>query len=357
LTHFTLNISGASSPSTCQGFDESTSLSARTPAARPHFLRPLNWRSTLLPLYCLFSISGEIFPLFFAANQTAEQFKALFSDFFYNFDTEIPVEIRVQDSAHRTATLRLVFDLSRAVTTQSTIPGFQVRPQVPSTIVPLAFERFDFQGQKSVLVATINQTGQPFLQPGKQMGLASGFISSAYFGSQENATWLSQLSVAKRSEEVIESLRRHFPFIRAITSETVTPGTPATIYADVSNLPRKVPLSLVSGGISRLFTLMLAIVANKGGVVLVDEIENGMFHDQYESVWKTLAELSERHQTQLFISSHSKECLKDAVATIALSPAHFALLRARRQEDETSIELFEGEQMEAALEKNGEVRD
>ena len=91
--------------------------------------------------------------------------------------------------------------------------------------------------------------------------------------------------------------------------------------------------------------------------MLVDEIENGMFHDQYESVWKTLAELSERHQTQLFISSHSKECLKDAVATIALSPAHFALLRARRQEDETSIELFEGEQMEAALEKNGEVRD
>ncbi len=295
-------------------------------------------------------------PTIFQANQTAEQFQALFSDFFHEFKADLPIETRIQDSSNRSALLKMFFDPRRAVTTQPTL-GFKAPSALPTTIVPLAFERTDFNGQKSVLLATVNQGGAPFLQPGNRLGIATAFISSSYFGSQENATWLSQLSVAKRSEEVIESLRRHFPFIRNVTSETTMPGTPATLYADLPHLPRKIPLALVSAGISRLFTLMLAITASKGGAVLVDELENGIFHDQFPMVWKTLADLAEHHGTQLFVSSHSEECLKAALATIAQSPGNFSLLRVRREKEHSDVEMFSGEQMEAALEKNGEIRE
>lgn len=291
-------------------------------------------------------------------NSTAEQFKEQFMDFFHEFKAEVPICIRIEDSTKRTASLRVYFDPKMATTTQPGI-GFQTAASlsIPTTIVPLAFDRSDFEGKKSVLLATINPQGQLMLDPGRPMGISSGFFSNAYFGvPQENATWLSKLSVEKRSGEVIEAIQRHFSFIRGITSETTVQGL-GTVYADLPHLPRKIPLSLVSGGISRLFTLMLAIVTFGDGVVLIDEVENGIFHRQYELIWKTLGDLAEHHNTQLFVSTHSQECLQSALPTIKERKDEFALLRVRRENGQSVIEAFSGAQLESALEKDGEVRD
>ena len=293
-----------------------------------------------------------------APNLTAEQFKEQFIDFFHDFNSEEPISVQIEDSAKRTASVRVFFDPQKATTAQPAI-GFQTAPSlgVPTTIIPLIFERSDFQGQKSALLATINQQGQFFMEPGRPMGIVSGFFSNAYFGvPHENATWLSKLSVEKRSGEVIESLQRHFRFIRGVTSETTVQGQ-GTVYVDLPHLPRKIPLSLVSGGISRLFTLMLAIVTFRGGVVLIDEVENGIFHSQYSLVWKTLIDLAEHHNTQLFISTHGHESLNDALPAVRENKDDFALLRVRRANGKSTVEFFSGAQLEAALEKDGEVRD
>jgi AAA domain, putative AbiEii toxin, Type IV TA system/AAA domain len=296
--------------------------------------------------------------MFFTQNPTAEQFQSYFIDLFHDFGHQKAIAISTVDSTHRNAELRIFFDPTKAVTAQQPALGFQPASSSPppSTIVPLAFDRVDFNGVKNTYYATTTG-GQVLLQPAPEMGIVSGFFSGSYFGvGPENAAWLSKLSVEKRSGEVIESIRRHFPFIRGVTSETILPGV-GSVYVDVPYLSRKLPLSLVSGGISRLFTLMLAILTFEKGVVLVDEIENGMFHAQYSSVWKTLAELARHHDTQLFISTHSKECLKAALPTIAEYQEDFTLLRTHKKESESEIEVFGGTQLEAALEKNGEVRD
>lgn len=302
------------------------------------------------------SMRGMVFMM--PPNLTAEQFKEQFVDFFHEFNPETPISIRIDDSSNRSATLRVFFDPKRATTTQPGI-GFQASPSlsIPTTIIPLVFERVDFQGQKNALIATISPQGQLQMDPGRPMGIISGFFSNAYFGvPQENALWLSKLSVEKRSGEVIESLQRHYPFIRDVTSETTAQGV-GTVYADLPHLQRKIPLSLVSSGISRLFTLMLAIVTFRGGVVLIDEVENGVFHNQYSLIWKTLADLAEHHNTQLFISTHSRECLREALPTVREKKKDFALLRVRRENGQSVIEPFSGDQLESALEKNGEVRD
>jgi len=302
------------------------------------------------------SMRGMVFMI--PPNLTAEQFKEQFVDFFHEFNPEIPISIQIDDSTKKRASVRIYFDPKRATTTQPGI-GFQPAPSlsIPTTIIPLAFDRTDFQGQKNVLLASINPQGQLNMEPGRPMGISSGFFSNAYFGvPQENATWLSKLSVEKRSGEVIEALQRHFPFVRDVTSETTVQGL-GTVYADLPHLPRKIPLSLVSGGISRLFTLMLAIVTFREGVVLIDEVENGIFHDQWELIWKTLADLAEHHNTQLFVSTHSNECLKAALPTIREKPHDFALLRVRRENGQSVIEPFRGDQLESALDKNGEIRD
>lgn len=297
-------------------------------------------------------------------NPTPEQFQNLFIEFFHQFESKEEISISIEDSQHRTAELRIRFDPSKATTTQ--VPGFQLPigfqpPQMvpsspPITVIPLAFERTDFQGKKDTLLATINAQGGLFLSPGKTMGIVSGLISSSYFGGPgESATWLSLLSIEKRSAEIIKAIRTHFPFISEITPETPIQGM-GTLYADLKSLPRKIPLSLVSGGISRLFTTMLSILQYEGGVVLIDEIENGIFHKQYPLIWKTLLDLAKHHDTQLFISTHSLECLRGLLPSIKDNEKEILLLRLDRENGSSKITTIGSKFIEAAIEQGFDVR-
>jgi len=294
----------------------------------------------------------------FPQNPTPEQFQANFLDLFSEFNSELPIEIAIRDSSGKTATLRVHFDPKRAVTAQPQL-GFQPSPALlppPSTIVPLVFERTNFRGQSSALMATIQPQGQWFFEPGPDIGPVSEFFSSASYGApQVNAAWFSKLSIEKRDSEIIDALRRHFPFIRGVTSETLMPGL-GTVYADIPSLSRKLPLSLVSGGISRLFTLMLAIVTLRNGVVLVDEIENGLFHDQHPLMWKTITDLAIEHDTQLFVTTHSMECLRALVPLVRENEEEFCLLRTRRRDGVCEAIRIDGRNMVDGIEEGFEVR-
>lgn len=292
-----------------------------------------------------------------APTLTADQFRELFIDWFHEFDSAKPISIRFSDSSNQKASLKIYFDPQRAATSQPSV-GFRAEPSlsIPTTIIPLVFDRTDFQGQKTSLLATINPQGQFTMEPGRPMGISSGFFSNNYFGfGQENAAWLSRLRVEKRGDEVIGAIQRHFSFIRDVTSEITGQGM-ATVFVDVPHLPRKIPLSLVSGGISRLFTLILAVVTFGAGVVLIDEVENGIFHDQYHLLWKTLTDLAEHNNTQLFVATHSGDCLRAAHQMIAEREAEFSLLRIVRKNGVATVKQFSGKELESALDKDGEVR-
>ena len=302
---------------------------------------------------------------FIPPNPTPEQFQSQFVDIFHDFLSDSRIAIRFTDSDKRKASLEVFFDPRKAVTAQRQPPGFTASSaaqppatsSVPTTtIIPLAFDRVTFQGEKSVLCATINAAGQLYLEPGKEMGIPCGLFTMGYYGvPPENATWFSNLSKSKRSHEVMEAIQRHFPFIRQCSIETEISGQ-STVYVDITDLPRKVPLALVSSGINRLFTLILALLTFSHGVALIDEIENGIFHDQYTQLWKTLDDLATRHDTQLFVSTHSIECLNAAVPIIKQSPDRFTLLQTRKQPDHAEIQVFQGVDLEQALAKGGEVR-
>ena len=57
----------------------------------------------------------------------------------------------------------------------------------------------------------------------------------------------------------------------------VDPGGQSRIYVDI-DLGRLIPIQLLGDGMSRILSLALAIASNPGGIVLVDEIENGIHH-------------------------------------------------------------------------------
>jgi AAA15 family ATPase/GTPase len=65
-------------------------------------------------------------------------------------------------------------------------------------------------------------------------------------------------------------------------------------------------------GMVRLLSLVLEITNASGGVVLVDEIENGLHHSVLTKVWRAVGEASRRSNTQIFATTHSWECIRAA---------------------------------------------
>jgi AAA domain, putative AbiEii toxin, Type IV TA system len=155
-------------------------------------------------------------------------------------------------------------------------------------------------------------------------------------------------------QDFIDKFNQIYPTIRHLSLE-VSMGAP-TIFASVEGLPRKIPLSLASGGMSKLVAIMLGIASQAGGVILIDEIENGFYYKHMSVIWRAIIDFARLYDCQLFISTHSAECL-NAVAKIAdESPEDFCMLRAVHSGDGTAIRRFDGERFAHAILDSVEVR-
>lgn len=114
----------------------------------------------------------------------------------------------------------------------------------------------------------------------------------------------------KGAEELIETtLRRvdeRIQKVRMITDQTGT-----HVFVDIG-LPELAPVSMVGQGIFRLLDIYSEIIGSKAKVCLIDEIENGIHHASLIDFWRGLAEASVRFDVQIFVTTHSHECIQAA---------------------------------------------
>lgn len=130
------------------------------------------------------------------------------------------------------------------------------------------------------------------------------------------------------------------------------------MYASMAgnSQPRKIPLTLVSGGINKFVSLLLAIASNPGGVIYVDEIENGFYYDRLPTIWSALFSLARKYNVQIFASTHSSECLKAILPLIKQEEEEFRLLRASRDDNQCKVTVYRGKDLRNAIQQEFELR-
>jgi AAA15 family ATPase/GTPase len=102
---------------------------------------------------------------------------------------------------------------------------------------------------------------------------------------------------------------------------------------------------------------LLALANSKDGIVLIDELENGFHYSILEKIWLSIVDFVESNGTQVFISTHSQECIQAALNAIENRPRlDFRLHRLDRKTDRTEVYTFEREQLKASLDTGWEVR-
>jgi ABC-type lipoprotein export system ATPase subunit len=291
-------------------------------------------------------------------NPTREQFESAWSHYFPDFDVTSPIILTSTDTLNRAASLKMYFDEERAFTP---LPQAQPQYNVPNTVIPLAFDRQNFLGEQSSLLATVQQLQQPqpwvqlYLQQGPELGIVSDFFPSTWqSNAQLVAQWFSQLRIVNQEEEIIRAVKAQFDELEEISPE-LPQGSPA-MWAKLKHHPRKLPLSLVSSGVNKLVSLLIAIKTYRGGVVLVDEIENGIYYGMYKSLWHSLHQAAVNSNTQIFMTTHSWECLKSATETIDSHPKDFSLLQVFQHAGQGEVIVTDGPKASAAISSGIEIR-
>ncbi len=60
----------------------------------------------------------------------------------------------------------------------------------------------------------------------------------------------------------------------------------------------------------RMFGIALALVNSRNGILLVDEIENGLHYSAQPDVWRLIFRLASRLNVQVFATTHSWDCIE-----------------------------------------------
>lgn len=170
----------------------------------------------------------------------------------------------------------------------------------------------------------------------------------------ENAKRFSELDKIGATGAVSRALEKEFPFIKGL-SINYHAGIPM-VFAELDGKSRKLPVPLVSDGVNRLLGICLGLATFKGGTVLIDQIEDGFHHKLLPSIWNSIYSLAAEFKVQLFISTHSEECIRAMQTVLRDHEGDFTLLRAMRKDSGCSISSMDGNYLETALEQNFEVR-
>jgi len=181
------------------------------------------------------------------------------------------------------------------------------------------------------------------------------FLPALYrYDPKAEAELYGQLLLQGKQEAVLEALRILQPKLGSLT--VIPQGDRTMLYADVGEA-RLVPLPLVSDGLLRIARLFLFIVYQSGGILLVDEVENGIHHSVMPKVWEAIGKAAERFNTQVIATTHSRECIVAAhQAFSAMKGYAFRLHRLEEVHGEILDVTYNQETLSAAIEAGLEVR-
>jgi hypothetical protein len=135
------------------------------------------------------------------------------------------------------------------------------------------------------------------------------------------------------------------------------PNTPAPlVFVDIG-LSQAVPSTQMGQAFNRILHIYSEILAYKYDVMLIDEIENGIFSGSMETIWKGLFAICRQEKVQIFATTHSRECVMAALEASKVNlEDELSVQRLQRVKGEIEAIRLSEKHLELAAEMGLEVR-
>jgi len=160
-------------------------------------------------------------------------------------------------------------------------------------------------------------------------------------------------------KEVFESLK----LIDDKIEEIVLVGrenyiNPILIY---NNIDARIPLKSMGDGITHLFHIILSLINSRGGLVLIDEFENGLHYSVQPKIWDFVFRLAKKLEVQVVATTHSWDCISSFQKTIQHHEIegmliHFGQSIKKTDEGKIIATGYDKDELQLATQANLEVR-
>jgi AAA domain, putative AbiEii toxin, Type IV TA system len=242
--------------------------------------------------------------------------------------------------AHRTELTIQAKDLAFSMTQKWGVPdetgahhlgGRNVRYKVESSPPPLGRERFEVlavepHGEPMVPLPLDGSLPPGWLEQTHKPSLRHCYISSNGLSDQDLARLWDDVLLHGEESFLLDVLHLIAPDVeRLFFIEAIGPSR--VPYVRRSGYDVAEPLHSLGGGMLRLFEISLGLVQARGGLLLVDEIENGIHYSVQPDLWTLVFKAAERLDVQVFATTHSWDCIESFQEAAAAHPSAGELIR------------------------------
>lgn len=211
--------------------------------------------------------------------------------------------------------------------------------------------------QHSVLYALDQSYGLRF---GKRpfSPLTNAYVSPSGLSNVRLSEWWDGILLTDFERDVIDGLRLVAPGVEALAflGDPLLPRERVPMVR-ISHASQPVPLRSLGDGMVRALGLVLALVNARDGILLIDEIENGLHYLMLPKLWRTIFDTARRLNVQVFATSHSWDCIQ-AFQQVAEedTEAEGMLIRLEAKQGGIVATVFDEGELETATRERIEVR-
>jgi len=284
--------------------------------------------------------------------------KELWRTFFHNMSIKIPIEICGEVRESKEEQKLLIRPMKKKV--PSTKPGVsdfvsvEVEPgdsKPPFIPDGLELEYNSTENPAEKTVSSIFLKGNEIVVEGAKERDVRGIFNNPL----TIFDWKDSFAAAQRRKqvpEVVSLLKKIDPNISDLRLNEI-----GLLECDIG-LPGLLPANLMGGGIAKFLSVSLAMLNSRDGIVLIDEIENGLHHSVQQIMWQAVLNWAQELNVQVFATTHSNECVKSFSNSVetTLFGSEAKLFRIERKDEKFRVVEYTKELLAESLESKWEVR-
>lgn len=180
------------------------------------------------------------------------------------------------------------------------------------------------------------------------------------YGGERTATlgrlW-DKIALTDREGDVVDALRIIDTKISAVSMVGGEgPRRLRTAIVRSDGIPRPIPLRSYGDGLNRLFGIILSLVNAQGGLLLIDEFENGLHYTVQTDVWRAIFRLASALDVQVVATSHSRDAVEAFQKAASEVPDRGVLVKLSRAGDRIVPTVFSEQELAIITRDQIEVR-